>query len=1163
MHNTNIRSSAVSLEIREKKYIIKHVNSVLDTKQFAKKAHALSSSTVNVVCAKVTTTSTTTSTQNMWNGMNNVTDTRRKQSIDSFDRLFPEKNRHDTSTDEEEEEEEEEEEDIKDNVDHYSELDIMNDSCSSQQPSASEEEEEEEESEEELTPRERERRQQEYYNSQHNLFEFHFEFGSKRPPTTTFVPSEDEIEEQVSDLPEDEDSDLSIDERDWDSQKRDVMEDTKYFPSATNEALETFENITENIYIGNATGRSMAEESMPCECKYDSELDNPSEACGDDNICINRMMFMECIVQDCPCGRLCQNRRFQLGQYAPVDVIKTELKGFGLRALADLPSNCFIMEYIGEVIPQTEFISRTREYDAEGFKHYYFMTLKNEEIIDATKRGCLARFMNHSCNPNCVTQKWVIGKKMRIGIFTSRPIKAGEELTFDYKFERYGAVAQKCYCGESNCKGFIGASDEKVVDEDVLTDSNINASSSNSSSDDDDYDNEESDDEELDVVTIRRHQPLQDPDKVRSFVKRMLNSVGKPRLVNKLLMRLKMTNVDNSHGREILKMIVRLHGLKMLKFWLGEWKNNETIVLKALQVLEKLPLANRNGLEDCKLFDVVQKFVDHENEDISRLAQDLLDEWSDLKCVYRIPKRAQVELIRPSTEDEDEDDISIYDEETEGEPTESVEPITTQDTTTVASTTPKKNPGHNKKKRKRIRYESSREFFDPDKDFFEYISMNATAEEILSKMQYPPRSSLIPTAPKAMLDTTSTATNTPIVHHSKHYKHKNHITPTINTTPGYFPYNTVNNDNISSFNSLTSTPTSSLNNRQFVPTSTPTTAANINVNNTSTISTPISTLTINTNNNNMNTQPDYQQPQQHQLPPHHHYYTEYYQDPSSMYDYSQFYYASAAAAAEGMTVEEYYYAYQVQQQQQQQQQVLIQQQQQHHHPVAEPAQHNGTALPLNWQMATAEDGSVYYYNVSTQQTQWEVPVGDIPPPPPPPLPPPPPPPLSTIEGAPDSSQLEDLVEQAVNTTEDKKKKRLQEDLMSSSSMNNSPTTSRDENHHLLTPASGSVDATTEDHGAYLNDIDLKREVGKVVTKYLSAKQQALWKGDKHLFKDLARKVTHHIVDREIQSGRKIKAVDTALRIKIEKFIDAYGTDYVSKFMQRNPSISSSSSPSTK
>lgn len=42
--------------------------------------------------------------------------------------------------------------------------------------------------------------------------------------------------------------------------------------------------------------------------------------------------------------------------------------------------NSFIMEYIGEVIHQTEFIRRTREYDAEGYKHYYFMTLKNDEV---------------------------------------------------------------------------------------------------------------------------------------------------------------------------------------------------------------------------------------------------------------------------------------------------------------------------------------------------------------------------------------------------------------------------------------------------------------------------------------------------------------------------------------------------------------------------------------------------------------------------------------------------------------------------------------------------------------------------------------------------------------------------------------------------------------
>ncbi|GAA5806114.1 hypothetical protein HPULCUR_011642 [Helicostylum pulchrum] len=1033
MHKTNIRSSAVSLEIREKKYIIKHVNSVLDTKQFAKKAHAISSSTVNVVCAKVTTTTTTTS-QEMWNRMNNE----RQRSIDSFDRTFPQ----DTTTSQDEQE------------DHESDLDIINDSSSQQ------------------SDFEQEELVEKRYDTAPNLFEFHFEFGSKRPPRTTFIPSEDE-QEQDSDRDQDDDS-ASNDEQEW--EKEDVMENTKQFPSATDEALQVYENIAANIYIGSATGRSMAEESMPCECKYDSELDNPSEACGDDNICINRMMFMECIVQDCPCGRLCQNRRFQLSQYAPVDVIKTEKKGFGLRALTDLPSNCFIMEYIGEVIPQTEFIRRTREYDAEGFKHYYFMTLKNDEIIDATKRGCLARFMNHSCNPNCVTQKWVIGKKMRIGIFTSRTIKAGEELTFDYKFERYGAIAQKCYCGEPNCKGYIGASDEKLIDEEVLTDTHMNSSSGSSS--EDDYDEDEDDeDEDLDIITLRRPQPLQDPEKVRSFVKRMLNSVGKPRLVNKLLMRLKMTNVDNSHGREILKMIVRLHGLKMLKFWLGEWKNNETIVLKALQVLEKLPLANRNGLEDCKLFDVVHKFIDHENEEICRLSQYLLEEWSDLKCVYRIPKRAHVELIRPLIASDDDDDIVVDgddDEEVEVEELPSVDIMVKKIT----------RPTNNKKKKKRLRYESSREFFDPDNDYFEYLTLDTTLEELSWKLIYPPQT-LIPTAPKAMLDTTTSTTTTVYqpshYHHQKQYynKHKKH---TSTAAGAYFSYSTVNNNSISSFNS-SSTPSISS-------------------------STPVSTPAINNSNliTNNNTQTDSIQQQQQQQQQQ--FYTDYYQDPS-FYDYSQFYYTAAAnAAAESMTVEEYYYAFQHQHQQQQ--------------PV--------TQLPLNWQMAITEDGSTYYYNIATHQTQWELPVEDQQ--------------QQHISIDSDPLQLEELVEQSVHNSGENKKRLL---LLQNNV--DSPINSKDENHHLLTPTSGSVDV--EDAGPFLNDIDLKREVGKVVTKYLSAKQQTLWKGDKHLFKDLARKVTHHIVDRETRSGRKIKSMETPLRIKIEKFIDVHGTEYVSKSMKKN------------
>lgn len=104
----------------------------------------------------------------------------------------------------------------------------------------------------------------------------------------------------------------------------------------------------------------------------------------------------------------------------------------------------------------------------------------------------------------------------------------------------------------------------------------------------------------------------------------------------------------------------------------------------------------------------------------------------------------------------------------------------------------------------------------------------------------------------------------------------------------------------------------------------------------------------------------------------------------------------------------------------------------------------------------------------------------------------------------------------------------------------------------------------------MDEVDLKREVGKVVTKYLTVRQQALWKGDKHLFKELARKVkvtkmysngwvadgiffarqlTHHVVDRETQSKRKIVGMTGALRAKIEKFIDMHGNDFALKIQQ--------------
>lgn len=78
------------------------------------------------------------------------------------------------------------------------------------------------------------------------------------------------------------------------------------------------------------------------------------------------------------------------------------------------------------------------------------------EVIDATDYGNLARFINHSWEPNCETQKWNVLGEIWVGIFTLRDIQVGEELTFDYQFDCYNTPYSRWYCGSDKCKGFLG-----------------------------------------------------------------------------------------------------------------------------------------------------------------------------------------------------------------------------------------------------------------------------------------------------------------------------------------------------------------------------------------------------------------------------------------------------------------------------------------------------------------------------------------------------------------------------------------------------------------------------------------------------------------------------------------------------------------------------------
>lgn len=103
------------------------------------------------------------------------------------------------------------------------------------------------------------------------------------------------------------------------------------------------------------------------------------------------------------------------------------------------------------------------------------MRTDNGEVIDPTKYGNIARFMNHSCDPNCVTRKWTVFKETSVGIFAKRDIKEDEELTFDYQFDSFKTPFSKCYCGTDKCKGYLGLGMYNDSDSDAEELRNANA----------------------------------------------------------------------------------------------------------------------------------------------------------------------------------------------------------------------------------------------------------------------------------------------------------------------------------------------------------------------------------------------------------------------------------------------------------------------------------------------------------------------------------------------------------------------------------------------------------------------------------------------------------------------------------------------------------------
>lgn len=142
-------------------------------------------------------------------------------------------------------------------------------------------------------------------------------------------------------------------------------------------------------------------------------------------------------------------------------VKKSSIHNKGVFAACDIPEGTRIIEYIGEKITKAESdrrgVALFEESQKTGGGAVYIFTLNKRYDIDGNVKENKARFINHSCDPNCESQV----KRGHIWIVSTRDIKKGEELSYDYGYDLEHFLEHPCHCGSKDCVGYIVAWDKR------------------------------------------------------------------------------------------------------------------------------------------------------------------------------------------------------------------------------------------------------------------------------------------------------------------------------------------------------------------------------------------------------------------------------------------------------------------------------------------------------------------------------------------------------------------------------------------------------------------------------------------------------------------------------------------------------------------------------
>ncbi|CAP32516.2 Protein CBG13777 [Caenorhabditis briggsae] len=152
-----------------------------------------------------------------------------------------------------------------------------------------------------------------------------------------------------------------------------------------------------------------------------------------------------------------------------VEIRETGGKGKGLYATKCMEAGSFVIPFTGEYVSEAEKVKRFELYEAKMVDTYVLDS--GCHFIDATVSGNQAQYINHSCDPNLIAEKWKLHAMPKnvnfIAFIAIKNINEGDELTFNYRFSRDDSCNIECKCGSWNCSGLVGKKENVRTDREV------------------------------------------------------------------------------------------------------------------------------------------------------------------------------------------------------------------------------------------------------------------------------------------------------------------------------------------------------------------------------------------------------------------------------------------------------------------------------------------------------------------------------------------------------------------------------------------------------------------------------------------------------------------------------------------------------------------------